>query len=146
MAMKLFGDALSEQATIALVTSLVIITSIFMFIGTRYVLRSKTAKINDRKVLKQVYDAGGGPNWDIKYSENWCKEDCKLGEWAGVEAGFANGHEHALELIMRGNRNLTGTLLPLSSPPPSLPLYPLTLDPILLLEYSRNVPTSVPID
>lgn len=109
------GGALNqEQLTILAITLMVIVTSIVVLFGVRFLVNrsQQSDKANDRKVLRAVYENGGGNNWDIKYSENWCKDDCKLGEWAGVEAGFANGHEHVLELIMRGNRNLTGLLFP----------------------------------
>jgi hypothetical protein len=105
---SLFGD-MNENVTIALITFLVIVTTTLFYLGTRYAFKKASlVRVPDREVLKAVYDAGGGPSWDAKYSENWCKNDCKLGEWAGIEAGFANGHEHALEVIMRGNRNFTG--------------------------------------
>jgi hypothetical protein len=104
------GGLTQEQLTVLGITVMVIITSVVLLFGVRFLVNrsQQSNKANDRKVLKSVYESGGGNNWDIKYSENWCKDDCKLGEWAGVEAGFANGHEHVLELIMRGNRNLTG--------------------------------------
>jgi hypothetical protein len=103
-----------EQLTVLAITLMVVLTSIVLLFGIRFLMKrsQQSSQVNDRKILKAVYESGGGNNWDIKYSENWCKDDCKLGEWAGVEAGFANGHEHVLEFIMRGNRNLTG--LPLT--------------------------------
>lgn len=104
---KLFG--FDEKTTIAMISVMILVTTVVIVLGTRYILKkSQNSQVNDRKVLKSIYDQNNGPNWDIKYSENWCKDDCKLGEWAGIEAGFANGHEHVLELIMRGNRNFTG--------------------------------------
>ena len=110
--LKIFSVAsLGETTSILIISTLIIATTITFYFGTTYILKKAALiRVPDREVLKAVYDAGGGPSWDAKYSENWCKSDKKLSEWAGIEAGFAHGHEHALEVIMRGNKKFTGML------------------------------------
>jgi hypothetical protein len=103
-------EALGENSAIFMIGTLVIATTIACYFGATYILkRSSLLGVKDRDILIAIYNAGGGSSWDVKYSENWCKSDNKLADWAGIEAGFSNGHEHALELIMRGNKKFTGT-------------------------------------
>ena len=108
--LKLFSvAALGETSSIIIISTLIIATSVSCYFGTTYILKKASLiRVPDRDILKAVYDAGGGPSWDAKYSENWGRSDKKLSEWGGIEAGFAHGNEHALEIIMRGNKKFTG--------------------------------------
>lgn len=102
---------LGESSSIIIISTLVVATGIACYFGASYILkRSLLLRVKDRDILKGIYSAGGGSSWDVKYSENWCKSDNKLSDWAGVEAGFSNGQEHVLELIMRGNKKFTGMI------------------------------------
>mmetsp|Transcript_22546 Transcript_22546/g.32954 ORF Transcript_22546/g.32954 Transcript_22546/m.32954 type:complete len:350 (-) Transcript_22546:153-1202(-) len=105
---NIFAGSIGETESIALITGLVILVSALFFFAATYAMKTSKSRTPDRDVLKGVFETGGGPNWEVKYSENWCKAEKSLGEWAGIEAGFANGEEHVLELIMRGNRMFTG--------------------------------------
>lgn len=104
------NENLNEKTSILIISLLIIVTTTLIILGSRYTLNktSKNNKLQDKEILKKVYEDGNGNNWDIKYKENWNNDDTKLSEWNGVETGFSNGQEHVLELIMRGNRNFTG--------------------------------------
>lgn len=102
---------LNEKNSLILITILILITSSLIFYYTKYSLKKNNLKLEDKEILKKIYENSNGNNWDIKYKENWLNNECKLGDWAGIETGFSNGNEHVLELIMRGNRNFTGLFL-----------------------------------
>jgi hypothetical protein len=70
--------------------------------------KMKPKKVQDRKVLTEIFDNGGGVQWEQKYKENWNKEDMALGNWAGIDAGNVDNEERVLEIIMRGNKNFIG--------------------------------------
>jgi hypothetical protein len=105
-------EALGESSSIVIITTLVIATTILCYFGTTYILaKASLIRVPDRDVLKSVFNSCNGSSWDLKYSENWCKSNTKLADWAGIEAGYANGHEHALEVIMRGNKKFSGMFI-----------------------------------
>jgi hypothetical protein len=93
-----------------IIAVLVVFATIVLIVITKKAKKSYSIVDPDRLVLEKIYKTAGGSNWDIKYSENWLKSDAPIGTWAGIEGGFANGKEHVMEFIMRGNRQFIGTL------------------------------------
>lgn len=102
-------EAIDVKSPTFIIAIVVVIASIIIAVIARKMKTNIEETDPDRLVLQKIYKAGGGPNWEPKYSENWLKAECPIGSWAGIEGGFANGHEHVLEMVLRGNRNFIGT-------------------------------------
>jgi hypothetical protein len=51
---------------------------------------------DDRQVLEEIYNRGGGANWDHRRAPGWMT-DAPLSEWGGVTAD-ADGNATALQL------------------------------------------------
>ena len=100
-----------KNMTSMMMTGVVIILTIVFLSVTAYLYKkASTRRLPDREVLQRMHKEGNGDKWEAKYSANWL-QPCPISQWAGIEGGIANGNEHVLEILMRGNRNLTGELI-----------------------------------
>ena len=100
-----------KSMTAMMMTGVVIVLTIVFLSVTAYLYKqASTRRLPDRDVLQRMYKEGNGEKWEAKYSSNWL-QPCPISQWAGIEGGIANGNEHVLEILMRGNRNFTGMLL-----------------------------------
>lgn len=97
-----------KSMTAMMMTGVVIVLTIVFLSVTAYLYKqASTRRLPDRDVLQRMYKEGNGEKWEAKYSSNWL-QPCPISQWAGIEGGIANGNEHVLEILMRGNRNFTG--------------------------------------